>query len=66
MTATPPPDEAAARRYVDAAALALGLDLPADALERVAAQYLRLAGIAAPLVANDLPDEAEIAPTFRP
>lgn len=52
--------------YVEAACAVLGLDLPADARERVAAQLARIGDVAGPVLALDLPDETEIAPVFRP
>lgn len=52
--------------YVDAAAAAQGLAFDADERARVIAQFARIASIAAPLLALDLPVEVEIAPVFRP
>lgn len=52
--------------YVDAAAAAQGLAFDTDERARVIAQFARIAGIAAPLLALELPAEVEIAPVFRP
>lgn len=57
-------DEIAA--YVDAAAKAQGLSFDADERKRVIEQFGRIAAIAAPLVALELPAEVEPAPVYRP
>jgi hypothetical protein len=52
--------------YVDASCAANGLVLAPDERLRVIAQFARTAAIAAPLLAVELPPEAETAPVFRP
>ena len=52
--------------YVDAASALQGLALGAEERERVVAQFARIAAIAAPLRAVELPPEVEQAPVFRP
>jgi hypothetical protein len=52
--------------YVDAACAANDLKLPPDARARVIAQFSRVAGIAAPLLASELAPDVESAATFRP
>ena len=52
--------------YVDAASALHGIALDADERERVLAQFGRIAAIAAPLLACELPPEVELAPVFRP
>ena len=57
-------DEIAA--CVDAACAANGLVLSSEERERVIAQFARIADIAAPLLALELPVDVEIAPVFHP
>jgi hypothetical protein len=52
--------------YVDAANALHGFALGAEERARVLAQFGRIAAIAAPLLACELPPEAELAPVFRP
>jgi len=52
--------------YVDTACPANGLALSAEERERVIAQFARIADIAAPLLALDLPAEVESASVFQP
>ena len=52
--------------YVDAACAANGLALSAEERERVTAQFARIADIAAPLLALELPPDVEPAPVFQP
>jgi hypothetical protein len=51
--------DADATAYVDAACDLAGLPLDAAARGRVAIQFVRLAAVAAPLLAVPLPDDAE-------
>ena len=52
--------------YVDAACATLGLVLERDERDRVIAHFARTAVIAAPLLALELPPEADPLPVFRP
>jgi hypothetical protein len=52
--------------YVDAACAAHGLALAQDERERVIGHFTRIAAIAAPLLALELPPDVEIAPVFQP
>lgn len=52
--------------YVDAASALQDLALEPEARERVLAQFGRIAAIAAPLLACELPPDVELAPVFRP
>lgn len=58
--------EAEIAAYVDAACAANGLALTADERQRVIAHFARTAALAAPLVALELPPDADMAPVFRP
>lgn len=51
--------------YVDAACAAQGIALSASERTRVIAQFERIAVIAAPLLALELPADIEPAPVFR-
>lgn len=51
--------------YVDAACAAQGIVLTATERTRVIAQFERIALIAAPLLALELPADIEPAPVFR-
>jgi hypothetical protein len=59
-------NEAEIADYVDAASAMHGLALGAQERERVLAQFGRIAAIAAPLLACELPPEVELAPVYRP
>ena len=61
-----PMDEDAIRAYVAAAAVAQRLALPPDVLERVAVEFARIAAIAAPVLAAELPPDAEAASSIPP
>ena len=52
--------------YVDAACAALGLALEHDERDRVIGHFARIAVIAAPLLALELPPETDSLPVFRP
>jgi hypothetical protein len=52
--------------YVDAACVLQDLALGPEERARVIAQFGRIAAIAAPLLAVELPPEIELAPVFRP
>ena len=51
--------------YVDAACAAQGIVLNAGERARVIAQFERIAAMAAPLLALELPADIEPAPVFR-
>jgi hypothetical protein len=53
-------------RYVEAALAVHGIVLSPAARDAVLVQFARLAAVAAPLQALDLPPEVELAPVFRP
>ena len=52
--------------YVDTACTVQGLVLAREEHDRVIAQFARIAAIAAPLLACELPPEVELAPVFQP
>jgi hypothetical protein len=59
-------NEAEISDYVDAASALHGLAMGAEERGRVLGQFARIAAIAAPLLACELPPEVELAPVFRP
>jgi hypothetical protein len=58
-------DDEQIRRYLESAAALHGLSLDDDQLARVAIVMGRNAAIAIELMAFDLPEEVEMAPTSR-